>query len=110
MADIFTIAVPELVITITEDQKMDFVGFIRWTIATHANYSQDAAGIRAASRLERKFEYVVGTEPPKNFDLDAEDLQRLRVAVENPQGGYPIRPAHKMLPFVDAVVDAKLKE
>jgi len=106
MADIFTISVPNLVITITEDQKMDFVGFIRWTIATHSNYSQDAAGIRAASRLERKFE----NEHPISFDVDAEDLQRLRVAVENPQGGYPIRPAFKMLPFVEAVVDAKLKE
>lgn len=110
MADIFTIAVPELVIVISEDQKMDFAGFIRWTIATHPNFNQDAAGIRAAARLERKFEYITGTEPPKSFDLDAEDLQRLRVAVENPQGGYPIRPAHRMLPFVDAVVDAQQKE
>jgi hypothetical protein len=110
MADIFTITVPELVIIITEDQKMDFAGFIRWTLATHASYNHDAAGIRAAVRLERKFEYIIGTEPTKSFDLDAEDLQRLRVAVENPLGGYPIRPAHKMLPFVEAVVDAKQKE
>lgn len=106
MADIFTITVPDLIIEITDDQKMDFAGFIRWTIATHSNYNTDSAGIRSAARVERKFE----RDRPTSFDIDAEDLQRLRVAVENPQGGYPIRPAYKLLPFVEAIVSASRKE
>jgi len=106
MADIYTITVPDLVIEITDDQKMDFAGFIRWTVATHTKYNSDAAGIRSAARLERKFEH----NRPTSFDIDAEDWNRLVVAAENPLGGYPIRPAYKLLPFVEAIVTAKRKE
>jgi hypothetical protein len=107
MASIFTVKIPDLVITISEEQKMDFVAFVRWTLATHSSYNTDAAGIRAAFRLERKFE---SNCLPSSFDLDSEDIQRLRKAVESPQGGYPIRPAFKMLLFVEAIVNAEQKD
>jgi len=102
MADIMRIKVPTTKLTIGDGpDTMDFYGFIRWTIATNPTYNMDASGIRAAVRLERLLE-----DKPASFDLDQEDLNRLRGAVEAPHGGYPIRPGARCLPFVDAVVNA----
>lgn len=103
MADIMRIKVPDTVLDVGADQsqKFDFWAFIRYCISTHSVYNMDAAGIRAACRLERYIEV-----PGKTLDLDMEDFNKLRQAAENPTGGYPIRPGSKCLPFVDAICNA----
>jgi len=88
---------------------MTFTGFLRWSIATHPNYNSDAQSIRAAVRLERIVDKLEELSLP-TFDLDWEDWERLKTVVENPQGGYPIRPGSRMLPFVDAITGATAKE
>jgi hypothetical protein len=109
MASILAIKVPTETIQLSGEKQdsMSFAGFIRWTLATHSNFNSDASGIRASARLERHIEKA---EMPEEILLDEEDWQRLRVAVENPQGGYPIRPGSRLLPFVDAITSATPKE
>lgn len=105
MADIVTISVPTETIKLGDDE-MNFVGFIVWSLATHPTFNTDAAGIRSAVRIERKLEGV-RDNGERSFILDQEDFNRLRQAVEAPHGGYPVRPGSRMLPFVDAVCDAR---
>ena len=98
MAEIKNIEYPAAIDLNGDDYT--FENFIMWTISTNTRYNTDAESIRAACRLERQI------ETHKDFSIDLEDWKRLNDAVENPQGGYPIRPGSRIMPFVDAVVDA----
>lgn len=98
MAEIKDIAYPEAIDLNGDDYT--FENFIMWTISTNTRYNNDAESIRAACRLERKI------EKHEEFSLDLADWKRLKEAVENPHGGYPIRPGSRIMPFVDVVVDA----
>lgn len=107
MANLKVVAVPDLKLDISEGQSLDFKAVLRWLLATSQQYNTDSHGIRAAVRLEGHIEAIeMGADL---FVLDNEDWNRLKSAIEAPVGGYPIRPASRMLPFVDAVVDAKDK-
>ena len=95
------IVIPTKVLDIPDQKPFAFANFILWTLATHPQYNSDAQCIRAACRLEAAMK-----DGPSFIVLDEEDWKRLVGAVETPAGGYPIRPGSRMMPFVDAIVDA----
>lgn len=104
MAELKTIIIPDVSLPVGDGQpELDFRRFAKWLVTTHPRYNTDADGIRAAARLDR----LLDDEALAEIVLDTDDWQRLRDAAEKPHGGYPIRPAHRMLPIVEAIVEAK---
>jgi hypothetical protein len=86
---------------------------VKWLVDTCKSFNETGVGIRAGVRIERAFE----TDP---VTLSDEDWQRLRDAAETPDNGYPsltardgdkvlaqIPLAKQMLPFIDAIAEAK---
>jgi hypothetical protein len=86
-------------------EQMRFIDFIRWSLATHPLFNQEVNGCRSALRIEAEVKKVEAGSDRLAIELD--DFNRLRKAVESPHGGYPIRPALRMMPFVDAVCEAR---
>lgn len=108
MAEIKQITIPDTAIQIgsgDDASAMTFTDFVRWTLGTHPSFNSDGQGIRASVRIESQL-----AAGGKKLTLDAEDYDRLRSAADSPQGGYPIRPASRLVPFLDAIEGARLLE
>lgn len=107
-AIIMTIVAPSEVLKLgggEDADQMRFIDFIRWSLATHPVFNHDANGCRSAVRIEAQMKRVEAGS--NSFVVEFEDFNRLRKAVESPHGGYPVRPALRMMPFVDAVCEAR---
>jgi hypothetical protein len=91
---------------------------VKWLVDTCKAFNESGVGIRASVRIEQTF--AVGDVAPVSVTLSEEDWQRLRDAAETPDSGYPsltardgdkvlaqIPLARQMLPFIDAIAEAK---
>jgi hypothetical protein len=94
---------------------------VRFVLDNHPVYTSSGAGIRAGVRVENAFGIDAPVEEwPEFVELLEDDWKQLHNAVENPPpvacascgqalgfGGYPVRPASKLLSLIDAIAEAE---
>lgn len=73
-----------------------FEEFITSIVARSYTFSRDLKGIRAADRIVKS-----------PLHIAEDDWVLLCDAVKNPTSGYPIPLPHRLLPYVDAVLNAR---
>ena len=70
---------------------------------TQPQFNMDAAGLRAGARIEIALTGKTNTDP---LTIEWRDLELLQKAADKPRNGYPVQPARRALPYVDALNDA----
>lgn len=87
----------------------DFRWFARVIVDSQEEANKDAAGLRAGARIDAALADDPRVANPAAQDcvlLEEHDWQLLKRTVEAPTKGYPINPARKLLPFINAICDA----
>lgn len=73
-----------------------FEEFITAMVARGTIFARDFKGLSAASRIVKAPLY-----------LQEDDWRLLCAVVQNPNGGYPIPLPHRLVPYIDAVLNAR---
>jgi hypothetical protein len=122
MADLKTVKVPDAISD--GDVHYDFLTFLWWLIQTQSSFYRNGFGIRVAVRLEKQLlelndvvkERMSSSTPISEayrgleLKFDLEDQKYISHSAENPDPNntqphmcYPVRPARKLVPFLDAL-------
>ena len=85
-------------------RELDVLWFIHQMLAD-PKYNESAQGARSAMRVEQAF---VAGKQSGHVVLSDEDHKVLAEVLENPtEKHYPLRPAARLLPWIDAVSQAR---
>ena len=109
MTDRLKITIPEQALTLVlgeETRTFGFKDLVLWALNSDTRFNQDGPGIKSSIRIELALE-----KAETEVTLKAEDHSRLAEALGSPSSigggrGYPISPARKLAPFIDAVEHA----
>lgn len=74
---------------------------VRWLLDSDKRFVSDAPGIRAAVRIETQL-----AKADRFLALEDGDWVKLKEAAESPSVGYPLSPARRLAPFLDAISNA----
>jgi hypothetical protein len=68
-------------------------------------FNSDLKGTKSSMRIDTAIRNAK-KESLSYLVLEEEDWKRLKNAAEKPSAGYPIRPAKRIQPFIEAVINA----
>ena len=77
---------------------------IVWALDSEPTFSASAKALRQSARIEAALRAL--SESSTELVLDDEDVTALQSALDAPSKGYPISPARRLLPLVDAIANA----
>jgi len=77
--------------------------FANWLLNTCKRFNETGTQIRQAMRIEMAF-----AKTP--IVLSPEDWDAIREAANAPGAPYPVQPARALVPFIDAIDNAKVNE
>ena len=77
---------------------------IVWALDTDPSFSSGSKALRQAARIEAAIRAL--SESATELVLDDEDVTALQSALDAPSKGYPISPARRLLPLIDAISNA----
>ncbi len=94
------------------DQTFGLPDLLEFLINTDDQFNADGAGIRSGVRVETAIAAFRAGPIGDPLPLEDQDWERAKNAAEKPTmrgqpGMYPIQPARKVTPFVDAIANAK---
>lgn len=78
---------------------------IVWALDTDPSFSSGSKALRQAARIEAAIRALPASAT--ELILDDEDVTALQAALDAPSKGYPISPARRLLPLIDAVAQAQ---
>ena len=84
----------------------DLRDLIVWALDSEPAFSASAKALRQSARIEAALRALPGNSSGLLI-LDDEDVTVIQSAVDAPSKGYPINPARRLLPFIDAIANAK---
>lgn len=81
---------------------------LAWAVNNEPAFNRDGPGIRAGARIEAALATWAATDPhPATLRIDAAAWKIASEVLETPTAGYPITPARRLLPFLDAIATAR---
>lgn len=92
---------PDPILVDGQSQPIDW--FIAAIVNSEGRFNKTGPGIRAGMRILMACASATGDEP---IDLTRDDHALLHAACEEPECGYPVRPARAVLAFLDAIAGA----
>ena len=87
------------------DAPFTCLNFVRALIDSDRQFVSDAAGLKASLRIEEALE-----KADRFLQLEESDWSRLRQASDTPTAGFPLQPARRLLPFINAIQNASEKQ
>lgn len=98
MSTEISLAVPPESFQANDEIVVDFAWIVKWAIDTQSAFNTNGAGIRSSVRIDAGLQEV--RKGAQSITLLQEDFDRLKKVFEEPEGGYPLRPAYKLLPLL----------
>ncbi len=90
---------------VVEEILLHNLGLYEYLSDTDIEFNRDLKGTKSSIRIDTEIRKAK-KENLKVLTLDDEDWKRLKKAAEEPSNGYPLRPAKRIKPFIDTLIEA----